>query len=1258
MAGPPETRPTVTLVTSDLKGSTALGERLDPEALREVLNRYFSVMRLVFESHGGRIEKIIGDAIVAVFGLPEPADDDAIRALEAAAESMRALATLNDELEAGWGVRLVTRTGVASGEVTFGEDLEGQHVLLGPPVDVSGVMEQNAPPLEVLVAHSTRSLVGDAVEVEAMEPVSPKNSSERFEAFRLVSVREREGRADRPLTAAEAVARDSRRTVTLVFALAKVHSTTGEEPGPGVLRDVMSRYFDAMRTALEHHGGTVEKYIGDAVMAVFGLPVRHEDDALRAVRAAADMQAALAGLNEGFRSEFGVDLVCHIGVNTGEVIATGDASSAQRLVTGDTVNTAARLEQAAGPGEIVLGELTHRLARDEVEVETIPPLALKGKAEPVPAFRLVSVGHRTSTTSATPFVGRAAELGRLEACLASATGERRARLVTVVGDAGVGKSRLIREFAERAGTSATVLRGRCLPYGNGITFWPLTEAVGGVAAIESDDSPAVATEKIRAVVRAGLTVGLDTEVAAGPDEQRDAAGELDREVDEITDRVAAAINLSTAQFPVAELLWGTRRMLEALARDQPLVFIVDDLHSAEATFLDLIDAVVDLAAEAPIVLLCSARQELTERHPDWSKAHEGDTITLVPLSDDEAGEVVGELLGALDADVRRRIAEAAEGNPLYLEQIVSMLVETKAIERQGDRWIARSGAGQLAIPPTVQALVAARLDALGGDERQVIEPASVIGLSFPEEALGELVDMELRPVLDDRLTELAGKELIRRASGADLVYRFGHLVIRDTAYGGLLKRVRAALHERFVTWAERVNRERGREAEFEEILGYHLEQAFRYRTEVGLVDEAARSVGDRAAAKLSSAGRRALARGDLSAAVSLLQRSIVLLPRETDLRLELLLDLSEGLTLQGSFEEAATTLGEVRTIAAEKGTERYTVRADVTMVTVDQFRTGGAGGAQRALDVADHAIEVLERSHDAAGLARAWRLVMNTHVNQGHLEEASSASERVVAYAGQASDGRLASRSASAVAYIALHGPTPVTGAIGECEALLKSVEGDRTSEALILSTLAVLRAMAGDVDEARALYQRSQASLAELGGGLDASASSIDSSRVEQLAGDLETAERELRRDDEALAAIGETYFRSTVAARLAAVLVARGDVEGASRYSELAEEIGDADDVETQVAWRGARARGLAARGDSAQAITLATEAAALTEATSDGLLRAEALVDLGDVLESAGDHERSGPPLREALRLYEAKGNVAAAAALRDRVGALAS
>jgi class 3 adenylate cyclase len=1226
MAVPAETRPTVTLVTSDLKGSTALGERLDPEALREVLNRYFAVMRAVFESHGGRIEKIIGDAIVAVFGLPEPAEDDHLRALEAAAESMRALATLNDELEAGWGVRLVTRTGVASGEATFGEDLEGQHVLLGAPVEISGVMEQNAPPLEVLVAESTRLLAGDAAEFEAMEPVSPKGSDERLAAYRLVSVRERETAARQTANVADAASRDTRRTVSLVFALAKVHATTGEEPGPGVLRDVMSRYFDAMRLALEHHGGTVEKYIGDAVMAVFGLPVRHEDDALRAVRAAADMQAAMEPLNAGFRTEFGLELQSHIGVNTGEVIATGDATSAQRLVTGDTVNTAARLEQAAGAGEIVLGALTHRLAREDIEVEAIPPLTLKGKAEPVPAYRLVSVGRRSSTTSATPFVGRAAELHRLRTALDAATTTRRAQLVNVVGDAGVGKSRLIREFAEHAVTTATVLRGRCLPYGNGITFWPLTEAVGGVAGIGSDDSPAVAIERIRTLVRSG----------EAPPATADA--------DAIVERVAAAINLTEAQFPVAELLWGARRLLEVLARQRPIVFLIDDVHSAEATFLDLLDAVVE-AAEAPIVLLASARRELAERHPEWTEAHADDTISLTALTDEEAGAVVRELLGALDASVRTRIAEAAEGNPLYLEQIVSMLVETKAIERDGERWVARAGADQLAIPPTVQALVAARLDALGPEERSVIEPASVIGLSFPEEALDELVEATLKPVLDEELASLAGKELIRRVGSAEVVYRFGHLVIRDTAYGGLLKRLRAALHERFVVWAERVNRERGREAEFEEILGYHLEQAYRYRTEVGLVDDAARDVAWRAAEKLGNAGRRALDRSDLSAATNLLTRAVALQERPVPDRVVLLAEMSEGFLAGGHLDEARNAARRAISDAGELDDERLLMMSSVADWVIDVFR--GEARPEVTLERADRAIALFESLDDPANLARAWRLRSWQHNTMGRADDAAEDSLHAAEAGRRAGDLRIANRAAMGYASNAVNGSGPVPDVLARCRNLLEQVGGDRRAQGVILGALAQLVAMDGDIAEGRALYQRARELLLDLGPSAVAFATSTDSFRVEVLAGDLAAAEALLRRDNEDLERLGEEYFRSTVVARLAYVVALQGRAGEAQTLTELARSLASDDDTEAQILWRIAAAA-LPPHGEADRGVTAARAARELALTTGSPMYLAEAEVAVARALLSTGQAEGQAM-LQHALELYRAKGDRASLALL---------
>ncbi|HEV2005488.1 MAG TPA: adenylate/guanylate cyclase domain-containing protein, partial [Candidatus Limnocylindrales bacterium] len=583
-----EIRRYVTVVNSDLKGSTALGERLDPESLREVLTRYFDEMQIVFESHGGTIEKIIGDAVVAVFGLPVKRDDDALRAVRAAAQTMRVLASLNDQLEAVWGVRLVTRTGVSTGDVIVGDVSASQHVLTGDTIRVSSAMEQNAPPLEVLIAQPTYDLVRDLVEVEPMGPITPKGMDQATEAYRLISVAEPGNvgggddgapapglvsTADRtkvcpncgevnpaahrlcgmcgaPLVL-EAKAAESRKTVTLVFADPKPRTDSGKPPSPEALRDVMSRYFDEMKRALERHGGTVEKFIGDAVMAVFGLPVRHEDDAVRALRAALDMQAALPALNEDFAAKWGVRLLNAIGVNTGEVIA-GDATLGQRLVTGDAVNVAARLEQAAGPAEVIIGQLTYRLARDSVEVEAIEPLILKGKAEPVPAYRLLAMRSRaTESGSVSPFVGREMEMGRLGVALREAEAEHEARMLTVVGDAGVGKSRLIREFATEAGAGARVLRGRCLPYGDGITFWPLAEVVREASEIAADDPAELAIAKLDAL--------LERE-GSDPAERRD-----------VVDRVAAAIGLSPAQFPITELFWGSRRLLEAMGRERPLV---------------------------------------------------------------------------------------------------------------------------------------------------------------------------------------------------------------------------------------------------------------------------------------------------------------------------------------------------------------------------------------------------------------------------------------------------------------------------------------------------------------------------------------------------------------------------------------------------------------------------------------------------------------------------------------------------------------
>ncbi len=1223
-----------TVVNSDLKGSTALGEKLDPESLREVLTLYFDEMRAVFEAHGGTIEKIIGDAIVAVFGFPEPREDDALRAVEAAAESVTALHALNDRLEATWGVRLIARTGVSTGDVVVGEATEGQHVLTGDTMRISTAMEQNAPALEVLIAEPTYELVRAHVNVEPAATVTPKGMAVAVPTYRLLGVTSGaayEGEAADPAVGARRpAARESRKTVTLVFADPRPTSLSGEPLSAEVLRDVMSMYFDAMRAALSHHGGTVEKFIGDAVMAVFGLPIRHEDDAVRAVRAAADMQAALPALNEAFRERWGIQLGNHIGVNTGEVI-TGDARTGQRLVTGDAVNTAARLEQAAGPAEIILGDLTYRLARHEIEVEAIEPLNLKGKAEPVPAYRLTSVRDRGSVAATggedagAPFVGREAEMGRLLETLEDAHRAQRARLLTVVGDPGVGKSRLIKEFAAGVDGASQVVRGRCLPYGDGITFWPLAEIVRASASIASDDTLDVAIAKIRALMRgAGLS-------------------HADRSA--VADRVAAAMGLTQTQFPVAELFWGARRLIEALAHDRPLVMIVDDIHAAETTFLELLDHLLELVDAAPVLILCSSRHVLMDKHPEWSTAHAEQLIVLRPLSDDDTGRMIDELLGraGLDPTIVGRIVGAAEGIPLFVEQMVSMLVDNGTLRRDGDRWIVSGSAGRIVVPPTIHALLAARLDDLAEGERAVVEPASIVGLVFAEAAVEHLIEPSLRDEMPGDLASLVRKQFVRPDKLDDEdAYRFGHQLIRDTAYGSMLKRERASLHERFVEWADEINRQRGRETEFEEILGYHLEQAHRYRRDLGPLDEHGIELGVRASERLAPAGRRALARGDFPAAANLLDRAAHLLDERRPERPRLLISAGEAYMEIGEFATAEATLAEASALA--KAIDDVPVSTTAELVRLQlHLRSEASTSIEDVMHETIRAINDLEGTRDPNALARAWRLLELAHGMSGRFESAAEANIQASRYARRSGDGVLEMRLNASAAMAAPYGPMPVPDGIARCEELLLIAEHDRRSQGLTLAALAHLRAMNGDFVQARDDYRRAREILQELGLGFDASTISIDSGPVELLAGDLEAAEYELRRDYAALDAIGERNYISTIAGLLGEVLYRQSRFEEAGGYAAFCEQVAAASDVHSQFLWRGVRAKLLARDGMAQQGIELAMAGVELARSSDDIEGQGDALIFLAETQASAGLDQDAVESAEEARQLFGAKGNV---------------
>jgi class 3 adenylate cyclase/tetratricopeptide (TPR) repeat protein len=1034
-----------------------------------------------------------------------------------------------------------------------------------------------------------------------------------------------------PLVSAPPAAppQEVRKVVSIVFSDLKGSTAMGEKLDSESLREVMTRYFDAMSAELEKHGGVVEKFIGDAIMAVFGLPTVHEDDALRAVRAAADMQRAQAVLNDELERHWGVRLTVRTGVNTGQVVA-GDPSAGQRLVTGDAVNVAARLEQAAGAQEVLLGDLTYRLVRDYVDVEEVEPLELKGKAERVPAYRLVGVRDDAERPRRldSPMIGREQELALLQAHLRVAIDQQHCRLATVVGEAGVGKSRLIDELIASLADDVTILRGRCLPYGDGITFWPLAEAVRGAAHIAERDTTEIALRKL-------ATLADD---------------------DGVTERVASAIGLSSAHYAGEELAWGARKLLETLGREHPVLVLFEDIHWAEPTFLELVQHVVEHAG-SKVLIVCTARHELVERQPEWSIGADSVRLELARLTEDETTAVAEHLLGmtGLDESILARIIEAAEGNPLFVEQLLSMMIDDGVINFDGGVWRLSSEIADIKVPPTIHALLAARLDSLDADDRAVIEPASVIGQVFVEPAVWHLAPERVRPVLPARLESLIDKQLLEPDSSRteEDAFRFHHILIRDTTYDAILKRARATLHEQFVEWADAFNREGA--TEYEEILGYHLEQAHRYLSELGPLDAHGLEIGADGARRLAAAGRRAFARGDMTAATNLLERAAALLEGRSPERLGILVDLSEAVKDVGDFDRSRACLTEARDAAYEIRDSRLAAHASVGMLLLGRY-AGETAWAEHLVAEAPSAKAIFERADDHAGLAKVYRLEVIAAGTACQFAAFEAAAERYLYHARLAGDSQLQTHAATAAAIAALLGPTPVPDAILRCAEALQLATGNKRAEALVLTHVAQLHAMQGDFEHARDLYRQARASLDDLGVEIMANATSIDSGPIELLAGEFERAENELRGDYDVLSSLGETYFASSVSALLAEAVEAQGRDHEAEELTRAAESLADEDDVWAQATWRSVRARVLAKRGEHDQALELARASVQLMASTDAPIWRANAARDYADVLRRAERLTEAEDALREALDLYERKGSAVAAARVREALAEL--
>ncbi len=1029
--------------------------------------------------------------------------------------------------------------------------------------------------------------------------------------------------------AAQPPPQEVRKTVTVVFCDLKGSTELGDRLDSEALREVLALYFSAMKSVLDRHGGTVEKYIGDAIMAIFGLPRMHEDDALRAVRATAEMRAALADLNVTLRAGFGVVLQNRTGVNTGEVV-TGDTGGSQRLATGDTVNVAARLEQAAPAGEVLIGESTYRLVRDAVEVVPVEPLGLKGKPDPVPAYRLMSVmaGARKTRPADLPFVGRAREIAALGAEFRRSVAGPEGRLVTLLGHAGVGKSRLIEEFVRSVAGQAAVLRGRCLSYGDGITFWPLAEVLRQAAGIVPEDGEEDARAKLASCF-----------------------GERHADA---TSRIEWGMGLSQHPYGKDELFWAVRAILAELARRRPLVVVFDDIHWAEATFLDLIEDILDASLDVPLLFICTARHELHEDRPGFAAGRAAASqIELGELTREESSLVMRNLLGeaSLPEPLERRILGLAEGNPLFVEQMLSMLIDDGLLRQQAGRWVFSGAAEAVSVPGNVSSLLGARLDRLGSGERRVAESASVIGLEFSTSAVSVLTEEgDARTDLEPSLTALSRKQLIRRgeAGAPDGGYQFSHILIRDTAYARLLKRTRARLHERFAAWLTRMFG--SRLAEYEEILGYHLEQSFRYRAELGPIDDDGRRLGAEASRYLSSAGRRALARGDMPAAANLLPRAAALLGEKDPARALLLLDAGEAAVDIGEFERAESVLTEAADRALSAG-EIGIARAAALARLQLRYTTDPHAVQESVVELVEREIPELEVMGDDRALVRAFRLLTYVHGTGGRFADAAAAAERTIRHATAAGDEVTARRFLGSLAMSALYGPMPVPEAIATCEEVLARAEEDRKARALAELAIGHLEAMRGDFERARLLYRRSRASLQEFGYLLFAALTSLDSSVIELLAEDLAAAESELRTDYGRLEEMGERNYISSTAGLLADVLYRQGRYDESAEFAGVCEHLASPDDVAFQFLWRCVRGKLKARQGAIEEAESLLSAAIALIATTDQIDWQGNGLLALAEVRELAGAPADAAALSERAARRFERKGNVVSALRARQ-------
>jgi len=893
----------------------------------------------------------------------------------------------------------------------------------------------------------------------------------------------------------------ARRPVTVLCVALQVTAASGAALDPEAHGALHEHVVSGLTAVLERHGGELAASDSEHLMGVFGVTTLHEDDALRAVRASLETREALTTEARALSRHYRASLVYRFGLATDEALVGGPGPLG---FAGDVGARAVMLADAAGPGQILIGPQVRQLAAGAIETDDAGP----GRF----LLRSAHAGLRPLAVRLdVPLVGRGEEMRRLEAAYARATQERVTLTVTVVGEAGLGKTRLAQEFTAGLSRKAHVLTGRCLPYGEGITFWPLREVVRQASGGDSPEN-----------IRARLT------------------GEADAAA--VADQLHRALGSGTqGRTAAGEIFWAARRFLEALARHRPVLVVFEDVHWAEPTFLDLVESLALQPGRSPILLVCIARPELLDQRPAWAAETDRTVcIQLTPLGEGPATALLDSVSSGqrMAPSTRARLIDTAGGNPLYLEQL------TVSLSEQG------GSDTRLALPPTIQALLSARLQRLGPGASTALARAAIIGKDFGERQVRELLPAEARGPLSRNLQTLVAKGLVQRGPPGSISaqeYSFRHALIQEAAYRAIPKSLRAELHQRFADWLEAAVEHPfpGRS----EILGYHLEQSVRYRNELRPADPQAAALALRAAAYLDTAGRAAHDRGDDVATVNLLDRAATLLPGDDPALGRLYTSLGTALIEAGQFEKAKATLGHAQRITAANGDECQHAHARVQALLLDLKMNP----SEAAIDIA-RALPGLRRDfeacHDDLGICHALQLEGALHWDHSRSAAAEYAWQRAVGYARKVNDRRALADIFSWLATAALWGPTPAPEGIQRCKDYLDEIGNHSIGRAEILLNLAGLHALQDDFAAAQATLRTAKSMLENLGPTMTA-AITQPAALIAMLAGDPATAETYLRVEYGSLYEMGERRFLPSTAAELARAIAAQGP----SRYDEAIE-------------------------------------------------------------------------------------------------------